>query len=105
MKTIPMKAGMAAALAASSLIVTPALAEEKPLSVAVQYSDLNLATAQGQAVLEQRLDRAARQVCRVDEVRVGTRIRSRDAQLCYNETKRDLEQQIAAAVKEERAES
>lgn len=56
---------LAAAVAAAGLstfaAVGPAIAAEA--GVAVQHEDLNLSTAAGRAVLDRRIDRAARLVC------------------------------------------
>lgn len=77
---------------------TPALAG----SVAIEYRDLNLASVEGQKVLERRVDRAARQVCGMDRVRTGTRIRSPEAAQCYAQAKKQAFQQVSALVDEER---
>lgn len=50
---------IAAALAAT--VSTAALAE--PVSLTVRYSDLDLASADGQKALDRRIDQAARTVC------------------------------------------
>lgn len=57
-----------AALAAMSLLAGPALAQpaqtdDSPRQVAVSYADLNLDTASGQAVLVERIHRAAEVAC------------------------------------------
>ena len=49
---------------------TVAIAAENR-SIDVQYSDLNLATPEGQKALERRIDKAAKQVCGADEARTG----------------------------------
>jgi UrcA family protein len=54
-------AAVAAAVGATSATVGPAFAADG--RVLVQYEDLNLESAAGRAVLERRLDRAARSVC------------------------------------------
>lgn len=96
MKTFINKTGLAAAIAACTMIATPAVANtEGGETISVRYSDLNLATEEGQRVLERRLDNAARQVCQMDDVRVGTRIRSRASEQCYKETRETLARQIA----------
>lgn len=103
MKTMTIKAGLAAALAAAATIATPAIAADEGESISVRYNDLNLATAEGQAALERRIDNAARQVCRIDEVRVGTRIRSNAAQQCYEETLEALSRQLATITEQNRS--
>jgi UrcA family protein len=54
-------AAMAVALGTTAATVSPALAAEA--GVEVHYRDLNLNSAAGRAVLERRLERAARIVC------------------------------------------
>ena len=60
-------------LAAIALLgsTVPALAAETNVAT-LHYDDLNLATEAGQATLDQRIDRAARQVCS-DIVMTGSR--------------------------------
>jgi UrcA family protein len=87
----------AAALGALGMTV-PATAQE---SVAVAYSDLNLATSEGQRTLDGRIDRAARNVCGMDQQRVGTRIRSSDSVKCYRAALANAQQRVAAIVRNE----
>ena len=85
------------AAAAALASAAPAFAE----SVAVEYKDLDLATQEGRAMLDRRLDAAARQVCGLDEVRTGTRIRSHAARQCYKDAKSQLAERIAAVVEKQ----
>ncbi len=96
MFTVKTSRPLALALAATALApnALPALAAEGE-SIAVQYSDLNLASAEGQRVLDRRLERAARNVCGMDEIRVGTRLASREATACYRETRARLDRHFA----------
>ncbi|MBO80801.1 UrcA family protein [Citromicrobium bathyomarinum] len=80
---------------------TVAIAAENR-SIDVQYSDLNLATPEGQKALERRIDKAAKQVCGADEARTGTRVVDRDARICVRNAKRQIETQIAAVIEKER---
>ena len=75
-----------------------ASAEPSGKSVAVRYADLDLNTAAGQQQLERRIQRAARQVCAIDETNTGTRIRSRDATACYDQALRDVRSHLATAI-------
>ncbi len=59
----------------------------------VQTSDLNLATAEGQAKLDARLDRAARSVC--SESVTSSRIRVTDS-ACVTRARAMIEKQVAA---------
>jgi UrcA family protein len=63
-------AALAAALAASALVVPTAGLAQETESVRVSYADLNLATDLGQSVLERRIGRAAQAVCGVADNRV-----------------------------------
>jgi len=77
---------------------TPAHAE----SMQIKYSDLNLASAEGRAALEGRIDRAAKKICGLSPRTTGTRIKSRSAQLCFNETKKAAAAQMAVVVDQNR---
>lgn len=70
--------------------------------VTIEHQDLNLNTAKGQQVLEQRIDKAARKICQLDSRRTGTRIRSRAGQTCYVQAKKQATQQMAAVVENRR---
>lgn len=72
----------------------PALAE----AMVVQYSDLDLGSAEGQKVLKLRIDNAARQVCGLDQGNTGTRLRSAEATKCYREAKAKASAQFAVLV-------
>ena len=89
---------IAIAALATTAVATPALAGQ----MQVKYSDLNLATPEGQERLERRIDRAAREICEVDTVRTGTRVRSASARSCYIAAKKSAQQQFAQLVDEAR---
>ncbi len=55
---------IAAALTTAASAQTPATAGQ---SVVVRYDDLNLGSARGQAMLDQRIVRAAKSVCGVND--------------------------------------
>ena len=87
------------ALAAAATIAAPAHAAGADNgSVAVRYTDLDLATEQGQKALDERLDSAARKVCGMDERATGTRIASREATRCYREARAQLAERFADVV-------
>ena len=88
---------LALALAAAVLAVPVAAADEAP-SVAVRYGDLDLTSEAGQRQLDLRLERAAREVCGVNEKIVGSHLRSQHSQECYREARRELDQQYAQLV-------
>lgn len=102
MKTNTIKAGLAAALAASTIFASPAFAAEgDTTTVAVRYSDLDLSTQEGQQALERRLDNAAEQVCGIDRRTSGLRVQSTDAMRCYRETIKNFEREIASRAAEQ----
>ena len=89
----------------AAIAATAALATAAPAfagSDEVQYKDLDLSTAAGQAQLENRLDDAARAVCGMDQIQTGTRIRSREARDCYAGAKAQLSKQIATLVEKQK---
>jgi UrcA family protein len=57
---------LASLVAASALVVPTVSHAEQTLSVRVPYSDLNLASGDGQGKLTQRISNAARYVCEGD---------------------------------------
>ena len=88
---------LALALAATVLAV-PVMAAAETRSVNVRYGDLDLTSAEGQERLDQRLERAVRKVCRMDETVTGTLFRSPQSRECYREARRDLDRQYAQLV-------
>ena len=88
---------LALALAAAGLAVPAAAADEAP-RIGVHYGDLDLTSAEGQRQLDLRLERAAREVCGVNETVVGSHLRSQHSRECYREARRDLDRQYAEAV-------
>ena len=85
-----------ATLSALALVVPMAGARAE--SISIEYSDLNLASPEGQRKLERRIDAAARKVCNLDRVQTGTRIRNPDALVCYEQAKVQAKRQLAAVV-------
>ena len=102
MKTISMKAGLAAAMIAGTMAATPALAE-KAESVRVTYHDLNLTTPGGLAALDRRIDRAAMRVCGISRYAAHRQLPSVEARTCYRETLEKLEKEVAIVLDERRA--
>ena len=95
--TRPLIAACVTALALLA-VAAPASAE----TVKISYSDLNLATVQGQQALETRIDRAAKKVCDYDRIATGTRFRSSAAVQCYEQAKLSAARQMAVAVSDAR---
>lgn len=76
---------------AAAITATPALAADR--AAHVPYADLNLASAEGQAELQDRLDKAARKVCRFeDDGQVST---PADENACYRATRQKVDVQVA----------
>jgi UrcA family protein len=86
-----------AATIATFSIPDAAMAQTKRQSVRIGYADLDLDTEAGQRILGERIRRAARKVCRLDEVRTGTHILPADAAECYQQALRGAREQIARA--------
>jgi UrcA family protein len=75
-----------------------AMAQEAGKSVEVRFADLNLNTAEGQQKLERRIDRAARQVCAMDQMTTGSRIASPAASACYRLALRNVRDRVASVI-------
>lgn len=85
-----------AALGLAGVVITPALAgAPQPMTIKVDTRDIDLATAQGQKTLDQRVERAARAVCRTTSVSIGSRIMSQDAQACLAKARAQAREQVA----------
>ena len=88
---------IAAAAIGLACTTTPAFAgEREKMTLEVELSDINLGTASGQKLLDQRIERAVRTVCRVTDVKTGTRIINRDARACLAKARADAREQVAA---------
>lgn len=99
MKTL----AIATATLALAVTATPAMAGVGDVpSQSVAYADLNLGTPEGQARLDQRIDAAAKTVCRVNEVRTGTRIRSPHVASCLANARASAQKQVSAMMAETR---
>lgn len=83
-----------AAVFGTLLAAQPALAG----SVAVTYKDLDLSTEEGQKKLDERITKAAEDVCGYDQPTVGSRIPSREIRACVDQTRKELTQRIAATM-------
>jgi UrcA family protein len=90
MRTTP---AILAAVLAATAFTTPAIAASDRINI--RYADLDLSTEAGQAQLERRIDKAVRDACGADETNVGTRLPSRQARACYDETKAQVREQVA----------
>jgi UrcA family protein len=92
MKTL----ALAAATLGLAFTATPAFAGPTDLpTMSVNTAGLDLNTAEGQRLLDERIERAARDVCQVNYVRTGTRIRSTEARECVAKARASAQQQMA----------
>lgn len=82
------------AMTPPSFAATP----EQRSAAEVRYADLDLKTDEGRAELGHRIDRAAREVCGLNETQTGTRIPSRSKVECYANAKRQIEPQFARLI-------
>lgn len=71
-------------------------------NIKIEYRDLNLATAEGQAALENRVTKAARKVCGYNDLRTGTRGATRDMRRCLVQAKKSAKAQVASLVDDNR---
>lgn len=94
-----MKIFVMALAAAATVTASPVLA--KPLNEErVSYRDLNLATPEGQQIMQKRLDKAARNVCRFDS---NGQIRTPEAEnACFREARKQAAVRFAEIISEER---
>lgn len=86
----------AAALGLVGSAATPVLAEEgERLSIEVKVDDINLASPSGQKLLDRRIERAVRTVCRLDAPTTGSRILTQEKRDCLVAARADARQQVA----------
>ena len=85
-RNIILGAALAAALSSGT-----AMAGER--SERVSYSDLNLASVEGQAELQQRVDSAARRVCRFADD--GELVTPAEENACYRDARQKVDVQVA----------
>lgn len=96
---------LAIATAAIGLAFTasPALAGPDHLPTqSVSTAGLDLNTAEGQRMLDRRIERAAREVCQIDYGRTGTRIVSREARECVAKANASAQRQLATIAENQR---
>jgi UrcA family protein len=96
MKTL---AFAAATLGMACTTAAPAFANEtEKMTIKVDVSDLNLASASGQKWLDRRVERAVRTVCRITDPQTGNRILNRDARECLAKARASAKSQVAALI-------
>lgn len=98
MKTFALAAGSFAL----ALGATPALAGNAELPTeTVSTAGLDLGTAEGQRMLDERIDRAARRVCRVDTIKIGTRIQSPANRECVVKARASARKQMTMIIEKQ----
>ncbi len=87
----------AAAFGLAGVAISPALASNVDrMTINVPTADINLATAQGQKRLDQRLEKAVRTVCRTTSLTTGSRMLTQETRACLAKARSDAKQQVAA---------
>jgi UrcA family protein len=87
----------AAALCTVGLFAAPAaFAETK--TAEVRFSDLDLGSTDGQLQLQSRVERAARNVCRIQRPTTGTMIHSGVDRDCYKQALANVHERVAAVI-------
>ncbi|NCP14298.1 MAG: UrcA family protein [Sphingomonadales bacterium] len=85
------------AIGLAGAAISPALAGNAgTMTISVTTSDIDLATPEGQKILDQRVKKAVRSVCRATSLSTGSRIMNQDARACLAKAHSSAEQQIAA---------
>lgn len=103
MKTPKIAIALAGAAVGLAFTAAPALAGSDDLRTQeVTFAGIDLDTVEGQRMLDQRVERAARAVCGYDELGVGTRIRSNEARDCLAKARASAKSQVAAIIEDQR---
>ncbi|MFM7403494.1 MAG: UrcA family protein [Erythrobacter sp.] len=84
-----------AGAASAPAFAAPAM---ETMTVRVSTSDINLATPAGQRLLDQRVERAVRQVCRTTSLTTGSRVLSQEVHNCLAKARSAAKQQVAARI-------
>ena len=93
------KLALATAALGLAVTATPALAGPAvSQSVSVSTAGLDLASPEGQKMLDKRVKAAAREVCGIEGVTRGSRIKSLNARSCYRKAVAGAKRQTAALI-------
>jgi len=102
-RKIATMATMATATLALAFTAGPVLANDTGAPTKdISYADLNLSSSEGQARLEQRIESAARSVCRQHETQSGTRMRSPHLSACLANARASAKKQVATIMADQR---
>ena len=100
MKTLTLT--LAAASIGFAGIAAPAMAgNTEKTTMSVSYAGLDLNTIEGQKLLEQRVEIAARRVCNYNRTQTGTLIRTKTRE-CLAKARASASQQVAAIIEDQR---
>lgn len=92
-----------AAIGLAAAAVSPAVAQQfDHRTASVSYADINLGTSAGQKILDRRIGKAVRDVCRMTSLDTGKRIMNSDAPNCLAKARADANRQVAALMTDER---
>jgi len=89
---------LTAVCTAAALFASPVTAQAEAASRSVDISGIDLATPEGQRLLDRRVEAAARAVCEADRVQTGTRIPSSSIGECLETARNSAREQITAAI-------
>jgi UrcA family protein len=89
------------AAAALGLVSTtaPAFADQRErMTIKVELDDINLGTAAGQKVLDQRIERAVRTVCRTNDLTTGSRVLTQEKRDCLVRARAEAREKVAVVM-------
>lgn len=93
---------MLAAALSTTFGPAPAFAQQQELTrIAIKTSDLDLSDPASRPELDRRIERAARDVCKLD-IRTGTHLATRYDEACYQQALRATRMQVAEIVENAR---
>ena len=64
-------------------------------SVAIEWRDLDLDTAQGRRTLDRRIESGAAKACRASDINTGSRLAAREVRDCMETARREANAQVA----------
>ncbi|MFO6446638.1 UrcA family protein [Erythrobacter sp. NE805] len=70
-------------------------------TLSVSTAGIDLGSPEGQKILDQRIEKAVRHVCRTTNPDTGTRMISNEAQQCLARARSEAKQQLAALIAKE----
>ncbi|MEM6474535.1 MAG: UrcA family protein [Pseudomonadota bacterium] len=94
-----MKTLTLATAAVGLAISAPAMATTAP-TAEVSVAGLDLGTAEGQKMLDKRIDRAAREICQLNRTPTGSRLQTLAKRDCYNKARVSAKRQVAATLEQ-----